>query len=828
MKYTFAAGFRIVSYCLAFVIAGCGGGGSSSGGGVVAPSPPSPPPPPVSLSMNSGATVVPVGSSVILTWVTANASSCTASGDWSGAQPTKGSKTIAQLPRDMTFTLDCSGPAGATSAKATVTTVVTTASAAPTASHVVSDSGRTSLDYFALPIFVQTMVWDSSHARIHIATTPDSPSWPNMLISLDPATQQVTAKRPLLQQGWLTLALSFDRQFLYIGYGDNALQSVSAGDLQSRWVVPVGSGRAAVSAVIPSPTSSRTVAVLGSSDGTQQLQILDDGIPRPNDWAYLVKKLNLFVSDMYDMRWAEDESALYISTGWGSIAVGVTQNGLDSFAAGAFGGGGRQIGRRLFTTGGRVLNLDNLQQLAGRFPDVPRATPNGDELAASGKAFSGRVHLIDGGYVNGFEVSSYDLDHYGFIDNIVFNGAATIAYPGGMIMTWGDAGLAIGGSKGLVVAQGSFAAKDGAAPAALDVATIGQGITTSGTDSEILGTLKVGVSNLYASDIAADRCGNLYASVKGKALFQANNVLRLDPDTLGFRGSTWAGSEPLFMEVSDDCSALYVALRGANSIARLAIPAMVRETEVPLGQTDGRIPEFAMSMSVAPSRPKTVAVVTSNDPSGCSVGRSVVVFDDTKERPVRYAPPIPSPINTLTWGQDATTLYGTDYQHGYSLAVDASGAHTPTVLFDRPLAFPFVLMPHDFQYVAVTKQLIDPLGNVVDTRTKGSLKRLSLPEAGVTGCGLPMQAQVADPTTGRIFFAQRIIPNSFVDDAQLVIKSFDPATLQRIQIARIRMLDLGLLPLSYPTRLVRTGGDGLALVTDAGQVVTLKGAMLMP
>ncbi len=83
-----------------------------------------PGPPTVSLAAAS----VTVGSSTTLTWSSINATSCTASGSWSGTQATSGSQTITPSATGTeTFSLTCANSAG-TSTASSATLTVTAAS----------------------------------------------------------------------------------------------------------------------------------------------------------------------------------------------------------------------------------------------------------------------------------------------------------------------------------------------------------------------------------------------------------------------------------------------------------------------------------------------------------------------------------------------------------------------------------------------------------------------------------------------------------------------------------------------------------------------------
>jgi hypothetical protein len=75
--------------------------------------------PTVTLSANSAS--VQAGQNAQLTWSSTAATSCTASGGWSGARALSGAESVGPLNTNTTFTLACTGPGGTTSASTTVT-----------------------------------------------------------------------------------------------------------------------------------------------------------------------------------------------------------------------------------------------------------------------------------------------------------------------------------------------------------------------------------------------------------------------------------------------------------------------------------------------------------------------------------------------------------------------------------------------------------------------------------------------------------------------------------------------------------------------------------
>src|SRR4029077_3690575 len=73
------------------------------------------------VTLTASPTSVSSGSSSQLTWTTANATSCTASGAWSGAKGTSGTQSTGALTANSSFTLTCAGTGGNKASTAAVT-----------------------------------------------------------------------------------------------------------------------------------------------------------------------------------------------------------------------------------------------------------------------------------------------------------------------------------------------------------------------------------------------------------------------------------------------------------------------------------------------------------------------------------------------------------------------------------------------------------------------------------------------------------------------------------------------------------------------------------
>lgn len=72
------------------------------------------------ITFTSNPSGIEQGKSSILTWSSTNATSCTATGGWTGAKATAGSEVISNITEPTTYTLTCTGPGGGTIAQTEV------------------------------------------------------------------------------------------------------------------------------------------------------------------------------------------------------------------------------------------------------------------------------------------------------------------------------------------------------------------------------------------------------------------------------------------------------------------------------------------------------------------------------------------------------------------------------------------------------------------------------------------------------------------------------------------------------------------------------------
>ncbi len=105
------------------------------------------------VTLTTNPTTVKSGGSAVLSWNASNATSCAASGGWTGAEGTSGSQTTVALRSTTQFTLTCTGSGGYASQSATVTVAAAPPSVSLTANPTSIASGSTAM-----------LTWSSTNA----------------------------------------------------------------------------------------------------------------------------------------------------------------------------------------------------------------------------------------------------------------------------------------------------------------------------------------------------------------------------------------------------------------------------------------------------------------------------------------------------------------------------------------------------------------------------------------------------------------------------------------------------------------------------------------
>ena len=818
-------------------IAGCGGGGGA--GNAVAVSPPQPTqktPPPVQVSISSNPGSVDSGQSATLTWSTVPATTCTAGGGWFGSRPSSGSQTIGPLIQSTTFSLTCAATATTSTGSAKLAITVNSQVPAPTASHVVSNSLQTSLNYLRVGVAAADLAWDPQTSELLVITEPASPLDPDSLLSVDPSTGIITNSVSLGTTP-TALAVSSDGQYIYVGLTDGVIRRFVGADLAPDITFSIGSNAtyAPILRIEVSPTSSHTIAVIapglsGDTLGMNDLGIFDDSVARPKmlvSFTPLPDQPAGCYMDVASANWSADGSNIMVTFGaycGGVVDLAVTSQGVSVASQSDLWLGGFLSfhGDTVYSDGGLVFSLTGPVQQLGRMPDYSAASVSRVESLSRGLAFSDETHLTTGSVEDGTLISVFDLNNLSLIDNITFDGAAL--FGPGKIITWGNDGLAIGGSN-LIIASGSFAAARGTQPTQ-PLAT--PPVLASGTTTD--GLLSYQVLDVSARDVAADSCGDLFVATDATSLPYPSSVLKMDAATNTVTGVVHITGEPFNLAASDDCSTLYVGLAGSNSVARVNIPDMSVTAVLPLGIQSGSYALLrARSLSVAPGLPLTVAVAKGvmDDASLCNgTDGGVEIFDDQTPRPVQYGQSNGYSIKSIAWGASASVLYGEDWTDVYAFSVDSSGANNPVALFPYWDGNSQIYdLGHDLYFDSGSNRLFNSVGDVFDVSTDTELGPIKLINSAETAgsCGTPTVARVADRTSGKAFFVTwNSIPAEVLD-----IAAYDRTNLTLAGHETLDASDYG-PGFSFPLRVARPTSDSLAVVTDSGQLILLQGPLLEP
>jgi hypothetical protein len=142
-----------VSIAAAISLMACGGGSGSPTSAPVTPAP--------TITMAFAAPIVNVGSNDVLTWSSSNATSCTASGAWSGIQSISGTYTVnPSSAGQITYSLTCNGAGGTT----TKTIPLTANAILQTFSGCQSNSAPNNVVGIFGGFTVQTSTWNPAGA----------------------------------------------------------------------------------------------------------------------------------------------------------------------------------------------------------------------------------------------------------------------------------------------------------------------------------------------------------------------------------------------------------------------------------------------------------------------------------------------------------------------------------------------------------------------------------------------------------------------------------------------------------------------------------------
>ena len=105
-------------YSMLLLVSSCGGGGGGGSAPAQVASAPNPAP---TIALSLALAQAEINENVLITYSSTNASTCDASGDWSGSKGTSGSEQYSSPEAgSFTFTLSCTGSGGTAESSATL------------------------------------------------------------------------------------------------------------------------------------------------------------------------------------------------------------------------------------------------------------------------------------------------------------------------------------------------------------------------------------------------------------------------------------------------------------------------------------------------------------------------------------------------------------------------------------------------------------------------------------------------------------------------------------------------------------------------------------
>ncbi|HYV14238.1 MAG TPA: Calx-beta domain-containing protein, partial [Pyrinomonadaceae bacterium] len=306
--------------------------------------------------------------------------------------------------------------------------------------------------------------------------------------------------------------------------------------------------------------------------------------------------------------------------------------------------------------------------------------------------------------------------------------------------------------------------------------------------------------NLVTNDLVySSTTGRIYASLPSNAGSGGNSIAAIDPTTGSITSTTFIGSEPNKLALSDDGHSLYATLDGAFAIRRFDTLTNTPGFQFSTGQ-DSFSGRYAISdLAVAPANPGTVAV--SRQFLGLSPpGAGVAVFDDGVQRP-NTGPGHLSNSDFLAFSASASKLYGSSMSTSgiQTLNLDASGVSVGANI--TPTVFGTIKFSNGLVFTSG--------GHVVNPDTASLLGTFA--SASTTAFRSPF---VPEPSLGRAYY---LIAGPA--EGTLTLKVFDINTFLLLGSFNIDGVQ------GTPTSLLRWGPNGLAF-RSGNQLFIIQTALI--
>ncbi|HYV09957.1 MAG TPA: Calx-beta domain-containing protein [Pyrinomonadaceae bacterium] len=305
--------------------------------------------------------------------------------------------------------------------------------------------------------------------------------------------------------------------------------------------------------------------------------------------------------------------------------------------------------------------------------------------------------------------------------------------------------------------------------------------------------------NLTTNDLVySSTTGKIYASLPSAAGSGGNSIAAIDPTTGLITSTTFIGSEPNKLALSDDGHSLYVSLEGAFAIRRFDALTNTPGLQFSVGQ-DSFFGRYAISdLEVAPANPGTVAIARQIGLSPPEAG--VAVFDNGVRR-TNTGPGHSAGADFIAFSASASKLYGSATSGGiHTLNVDAAGVTLGSTV-----------LASVFGDIKFSNGLIFTSGGHVinpDTNSlSGTFSNASSPAF--------QSAFVPDTAAGRAYYL-----TNGPTLGTFTLKAFDINTFLLLGSLEINGIE------GAPTSLLRWGPNGLAFRTTNNQLFIIQTSLI--
>ncbi|NLV30387.1 MAG: hypothetical protein GXY47_04450 [Acidobacteria bacterium] len=311
--------------------------------------------------------------------------------------------------------------------------------------------------------------------------------------------------------------------------------------------------------------------------------------------------------------------------------------------------------------------------------------------------------------------------------------------------------------------------------------------------------------SLQARDMVYDPFTRLiYASVSGTAGAIGNTITEIDPEAGTIGRSFYIGSEPGKLAISSDGKLIYASLDGAAAVRVFDIPSRTPGLQFSPGSDSQRGPLYAEDIAIMPENNGTIAL--SRKYKGLSPRHAgVAIYDNGIMRPQATASHTGS--NAIEFSASASTLYGYNNESsGFGFRkmwVDDSGVTITSVSQD-------ILSGYGADIKFENGRIYSTTGLVFDPETLDLLGTYALPDPADN---LPQ----LDSSIGRTFF----LVDSFSSGKKELL-AFDQNTFASLGSQEIAGVSGSIISF------IRWGTNGVALLTDGGQLFVLRSDLVLP